>query len=74
MLTDLLTRFAANDIVLLLCIIASFFIYNGLVGKKNEVENAMGGLDAQLKQRFDLIPNLVATVKTDLPLIKRTVF
>lgn len=38
-------------------------IYNSLVSKKNEVENAQGGLDAQLKQRYDLIPNLVATVR-----------
>lgn len=40
-----------------------FFIYNGLIGKKNEVSNALGGLDAQLKQRYDLIPNLVSSVK-----------
>lgn len=40
-----------------------FLIYNSLVGKKNQVENAMGGLDAQLKQRYDLIPNLVSSVK-----------
>ena len=41
----------------------SILIYNSLIGKKNEVENANGGLDAQLKQRYDLIPNLVSTVK-----------
>jgi LemA protein len=45
-----------------LCLIG-FFIYNGLIGKKNSVENAMGGLDAELKKRYDPIPNLVATVK-----------
>lgn len=38
-------------------------IYNGLVRKRNEVENAFGGMDVQLKKRYDLIPNLVATVK-----------
>lgn len=38
-------------------------LYNSLIGKKNEVENAFGGLDAHLKQRFDLIPNLVASVR-----------
>lgn len=38
-------------------------IYNGLIRKKNEVENAFGGMDVQLKKRYDLIPNLVATVK-----------
>ena len=38
-------------------------MYNGLIRKKNEVENAFGGMDVQLKKRYDLIPNLVATVK-----------
>jgi len=39
-------------------------IYNGLVSKKNAVENAFGGMDVQLKKRYDLVPNLVATAKT----------
>lgn len=47
--------------VLLLLIIVS--MYNGLVRKRNEVDNAFGGMDVQLKKRYDLIPNLVATVK-----------
>jgi len=38
-------------------------IYNGLIRKRNEVENTFGAIDAMLKQRYDLIPNLVATVK-----------
>ncbi len=38
-------------------------MYNGLIRKKNEVENAFGGMDVQLKKRYDLIPNLIATVK-----------
>jgi LemA protein len=38
-------------------------IYNGLIRKKNEVNNAFGGIDVQLKKRYDLIPNLVATVQ-----------
>lgn len=37
--------------------------YNSLVGKKNQVDNAFASLDAMLKKRFDLIPNLVATAK-----------
>lgn len=47
-------------VVLVLFIIS---LYNGLIRKKNEVENAFGGMDVQLKKRYDLIPNLVATVK-----------
>jgi LemA protein len=38
-------------------------MYNGLVARKNEVNNAFAGMDATLKKRFDLVPNLVAVVK-----------
>ena len=37
--------------------------YNGLVHSKALVDEAWSGMDVQLKRRFDLIPNLVATVK-----------
>lgn len=39
------------------------FAYNGLIAKKNAVENAFGTMDALLKKRYDLIPNMVATVQ-----------
>lgn len=38
-------------------------IYNGLIAKKNAVENSFGTMDALLKKRYDLIPNVVATVQ-----------
>lgn len=38
-------------------------LYNGLVRKRNMVEEAWSGIDVQLKRRTDLIPNLVSTVK-----------
>lgn len=38
-------------------------IYNGLVGARNRVDNAWAQVDVQLKRRYDLIPNLVETVK-----------
>ena len=38
-------------------------VYNTLVSKRNAVKNAESGVDVQLKKRFELIPNLVATVK-----------
>lgn len=38
-------------------------LYNMLVRKRNQVDNAFGGMDVQLKKRYDLIPNLVTTVK-----------
>jgi LemA protein len=39
-------------------------VYNGLVGKKNDVDYAFSGMDTMLKKRYDLLPNLVAIVKT----------
>ena len=38
-------------------------LYNGLVVRRNGVENAFASLDATLQKRYDLIPNLVETVK-----------
>jgi len=38
-------------------------IYNGMVRLRNNRENAFANIDVQLKQRHDLIPQLVATVK-----------
>lgn len=37
--------------------------YNGLIGLRNQVQNAWKQIDVQLKRRHDLIPNLVNTVK-----------
>lgn len=38
-------------------------LYNSLVGKKNQVTNVFGTIDALLKKRYDLLPKLIATVK-----------
>ncbi len=52
-------------IVLLAIIFVSWYIscYNSLVSLRNRVEEAWSTIDVQLKKRYDLIPNLVATVK-----------
>ena len=52
-------------ILVILVLIIFWFIatYNGLVGKKNKVKNQWHQIDVVLKRRFDLIPNLVETVK-----------
>lgn len=39
------------------------FMYNTLISRKNQVENIFGSVDAILKKRFDLIPNLVSSVQ-----------
>ncbi|MDP8263974.1 MAG: LemA family protein [Candidatus Aceula lacicola] len=43
--------------------VLAFGMYNGLIGKKNDVEKSFGSIDVMLKKRYDLIPNLVAAVK-----------
>ncbi len=49
-------------IVIALALLA-VFIYNGLVGAKNAVMDSWSNIDVALKRRYDLIPNLVNTVK-----------
>ena len=48
--------------VVLLCLIL-IGIYNNLVSLRNNRANAFANIDVQLKQRYDLVPQLVATVK-----------
>ena len=49
-------------IILVVIGIVLILMYNSLVSKKNQVENIFAGVDTQLKKRYDLIPNLVASV------------
>ena len=49
--------------VIVLLAIWFFGIYNGLVRSWNQTKNAWAQIDVQLKRRYDLIPNLVETVK-----------
>ena len=49
--------------VIVLLVIMCISIYNTLVKLRNNRENAFANIDVQLKQRHDLIPQLVATVK-----------
>ena len=39
------------------------FVYNGLITRRNRVDEAWSDIDVQLKRRYDLIPNLVESVK-----------
>jgi LemA protein len=57
-----------STIIIVLIVIAFILlpvivIYNGLITLKNRVKEAWSDIDVQLKRRYDLIPNLVETVK-----------
>jgi LemA protein len=53
-------------IVLVVVVLLAVYLisaYNGLIRRRNQIENAWSQIDVQLKRRIDLIPNLVETVK-----------
>jgi LemA protein len=50
-------------IVVLLPIVYVVLTYNTLVALRNHIRDAWSNIDTELKRRYDLIPNLVATVK-----------
>jgi LemA protein len=57
---------SAGLIILGLIVIAAVYVvmtYNGLVSLRQRVNQAFADIDVQMKQRHDLIPNLVETVK-----------
>ena len=55
-------------LIIVLVIVVALVIYlivsyNGLIRRRNQIENAWSQIDVQLKRRLDLIPNIVETVK-----------
>ncbi len=50
-------------VIIALVVFALIGIYNGLVRLRNMSEQAWSDVDVQLKRRYDLVPNLVETVK-----------
>lgn len=50
-------------IIAVVLLLIGIGIYNSLIGKKNQVTNAFSAIDVMLKKRYDLIPNLVETIK-----------
>jgi len=50
-------------VVVLLFVMFGVGIYNRLVTLRNRIENAFSQIEVQLKRRYDLIPNLIETVK-----------
>lgn len=49
--------------VIWIFVIYGFIVYNRIISLKNTREQSFADIDVQLKQRFDLLPNLVNTVK-----------
>lgn len=49
--------------LVLVLVLAAIMMYNGLIKKKNYVDEAFSGMDIVLKKRHDLLPNLIETVK-----------
>jgi LemA protein len=43
--------------------VAGIYLYNSLIRKKNQVDNAFSSIDVTLQKRWDLIPNLVAVAQ-----------
>ncbi len=50
-------------VIVVLVVLWLIFAFNGLLRKKNRVQEAWSDIEVQLKRRYDLIPNLVETVK-----------
>jgi LemA protein len=50
-------------IVVIVVVAIVALLYNGLVTKRNQIDEALGQIEVQLKRRHDLIPNLVQAVK-----------
>jgi len=53
----------AISLIVLFVLFFVVFSYNGLVTLRNKVRNQKSQIDVELKRRFDLVPNLVETVK-----------
>jgi LemA protein len=50
-------------VILLIIVLYVIYLYNTMIRRNNVTEKAFGAVDAMLKKRYDLIPNLVETVR-----------
>jgi LemA protein len=50
-------------VILIVLALVAVVLYNGLITSRNRVDEAWSDINVQLKRRYDLIPNLVSTVK-----------
>ncbi len=54
-----ITLIIAALVILLLLLVPLYTMYVALIQKRNKVKESMGGIDVQLKKRYDLIPNIL---------------
>ena len=59
-------------VLVVIVVVAVVAIYNGLVKRRQQVDNSWSQIDVQLKRRHDLIPNLVEAVKDYMQYEKET--
>ena len=50
-------------VIVILIIIYTFILYNNFIKLNNDVKEAFSTMDVYLKKRWDLIPNIIETVK-----------
>lgn len=62
-LSDTMVLLIVVGVIALIVGLWAMGVYNGLVARQVETQNAWSQIDVQLKRRYDLIPNLVETVK-----------
>lgn len=55
--------FLSSVLIIIGAALFIIYLYNGLIYKKNQVDNAFSSIDVQLQKRWDLIPNLVAVAE-----------
>ena len=60
---DVVTALIVVIVIVVVVALGLWSTYNGLVRRRNQVDNAWSQIDVQLKRRHDLIPNLVESVK-----------
>ncbi|MDE1851343.1 MAG: LemA family protein [Candidatus Micrarchaeota archaeon] len=58
--------------IVALILVSVMLLFNGFVAKRNRVQDAWAQIDVQLKRRYDLIPNLIETVKGYMKYEKNT--
>lgn len=49
--------------IIVLCFVGYFFLYNSIIGARNNVDESFSTIDTVLQNRYNLIPNLVEVVK-----------